>query len=396
MWIIFIIFIFLLSIILTIKSKFNNYKLNIKSLIKNDKSALFMTLGTRLGVGSIVGTLSSIIIGGFSSVIWIIIFSFISTSLIYYEALLGNKYKQKINDKEYIGGPFFILQNGLKSKYLKYISLIVLIILYSFLFQMIQVNSISYIVGKTLKIKKIYIFISMAILLFVTTRLSLNDTKNIMNKVVPIKCILFFSVCIFSIITHFDDLSNSFHLLIEDIFNFKSIFVGLIIGVKRSIFINEILIGTTSVSSATDKNDINLSIKYQLFSVYFVTIINTLLITCLILIYLNKNIITNDYNILISNIFNYIYGYFGNYILIIIFILFGSTALLGGYYIFKSNIDYLFNNKVISYISKILFILIVLSGIFINNDYIWKYIDILIFIMIIINSYSIIKLIRKC
>ena len=195
MWIIFIIFIFLLSIILTIKSKFNNYKLNIKSLIKNDKSALFMTLGTRLGVGSIVGTLSSIIIGGFSSVIWIIIFSFISTSLIYYEALLGNKYKQKINDKEYIGGPFFILQNGLKSKYLKYISLIVLIILYSFLFQIIQVNSISYIVGKTLKIKKIYIFISMAILLFVTTRLSLNDTKNIMNKVVPIKCILFFSVC---------------------------------------------------------------------------------------------------------------------------------------------------------------------------------------------------------
>ncbi len=396
MWIIFIIFIFLFSIALTIKLRFKNYKLDLKNLIKNDKSALFMTLGTRLGVGSIVGTLSSIIIGGFSSVIWIIVFSLISSSLIYYEALYGNKYKQKINNDNYIGGPFFILQNGLNSKYLKYISLIVLIILYSFLFQMIQINSISYMIKSTLKIKKIYIFISLFIILFMTTRLSIKDTKSIMNKITPLKCILFIIVSIISIIFNFNDLINAFNLFFKDIFNIKSILVGMVIGVKRSIFMNEILIGTTSISSATDKNDINLSIKYQLFSEYFITIVITLLITCLLLIYLNHNTITNDYNLLISNIFYYEFGYFGNYLLTIIFILFSSTAVLGGYYILKSNVDYLFNNKIVSYIFKILFIAIVLSGMFIKNNYIWKYTDILIFIMIIINSYSIIKLIRKC
>ncbi len=396
MWIIFIIFIFLFSITLTIKLRFKNYKLDLKNLIKNDKSALFMTLGTRLGVGSIVGTLSSIIIGGFSSVIWIIVFSLISSSLIYYEALYGNKYKQKINADNYIGGPFFILQNGLNSKYLKYISLIVLIILYSFLFQMIQINSISYMIESTLKIKKIYIFISLFIILFMTTRLSIKDTKSIMNKITPLKCIFFIIVSIISIIFNFNDLINGFNLFFKDIFNIKSILVGMVIGVKRSIFMNEILIGTTSISSATDKNDINLSIKYQLFSEYFITIVITVLITCLLLIYLNYNTITNDYNLLISNIFYYEFGYFGNYLLTIIFILFASTAVLGGYYILKSNIDYLFNNKIVSYIFKILFIVIVLSGMFIKNNYIWKYTDILIFIMIIINSYSIIKLIRKC
>ena len=36
--------------------------------------------------------------------------------------------------------------------------------------------------------------------------------------------------------------------------------------------------------------------------------------------------------------------------------------------------------------------ILIISSILINNSYIWKYTDILIFIMIIINSYSIIKL----
>ncbi len=395
MWIIFIIFMLILSLYLTIKLKGKNYKLNIKELIKNDKSALFLTLGTKIGVGSIIGTLSSILIGGFSSIIWIILFSFLSTSLIYYESYLGRKYKEKFNGN-FIGGPYFILKNGLNSKYLKYIAITILIILYCFLFQMVQVNTLSNSLINTLNINKSCVFLSVFTILFVTVSLSQKDTKHILNKVVPFKCFFFIFVCMLGIIFHINDLISSLNLLFKDIFNIKSLLYGLVIGVKRSIFMNEILIGTTSISSATDKNNIDLSIKYQLFSVYIISLIITLLVTCLLLIYLNNHPINNDYNLLLSNIFYYTNGYFGNYFLIIILILFASTSLLGGYYILKSNIDYLFNNKTISKIFKFLFIFILSFSININIDYIWKYTDILIFIMIIINSYCIIKLRRKC
>ena len=60
----------------------------------------------------------------------------------------------------------------------------------------------------------------------------------------------------------------------------------MIIGIKRSIFMNELLIGTTSLSASTDKNDINISIKYQILSIFFITITMTLLISSLILIYI--------------------------------------------------------------------------------------------------------------
>ena len=86
MWTILIIFLFALSIYLSIKIKFKNYNIKIKELMKNDKTSLYLTLGTKIGVGSIIGTTSSIIIGGFSSVVWILVFSFITTSIIYYES----------------------------------------------------------------------------------------------------------------------------------------------------------------------------------------------------------------------------------------------------------------------------------------------------------------------
>ena len=138
MWIILIIFLFFLSIVVSKYIKFNNYKISIKKYIKNDKTSLFMSLGTKIGVGSIIGTISSILLGGYGSVIWMMIFSLITSSLIYYEAYLGKKYS--INN---LSGPYYIIKNGIKNNKLAIFSLILLIITYSFLFQMIQSNTIS-------------------------------------------------------------------------------------------------------------------------------------------------------------------------------------------------------------------------------------------------------------
>ena len=394
MWIVLIIWLILLSIYLSIKLKFSNYKLNIKDLLKKDKSGLFLSLATKIGVGSIVGTVSSIIIGGFSSIIWMTLFSFLTTSLIYYESLLGSKYKQKYKDN-YISGPYFILKFGLNKKIISLIALLILIILYSFLFQMVQVNTISNSIYNILYIDKKIIFICIILLLMLTTCLNIKDTTNLINKIVPFKCILFIIICLFGIITHFNELISAFNILIKNLLTFKSIMSGLIIGIKRSIFMNEILIGTSSISSGSDNNDLITSTRYQILGVYFISFVLTLLVTCLIMIYFNNHYMISDYNKLITNIFLYTNGKLGAYLIIVIFILFGFTTLLSGYYILNTNISYLFNSKIINLLSKILFILIVSLGTILDTSTIWKYTDILIFIIIIINSYSIIKLIRK-
>lgn len=386
MWTILIIFLFCFSVYLSVKLKFQNYKINIKELIRNDKTSLYLTLGTKVGVGSIIGTTSSIIIGGFSSVIWIILFSILTTSIIYYEAYLGRKNRVKLNN-DYIGGPNFIVKN----KLLSFISLILLLLIYTFMFQMIQMNTISNMILLNVNISKKLILIVFLIILLVTINLKIKEILNIMNKIVPIMCLFFIIICLYGIISNYDILFSSMEVYLKDIFSIKSILCGMIIGIKRSIFMNELLIGTTSLSASTDKNDINISIKYQILSIFFITITMTLLISSLILIYIYNNPIINDYNLLINNIFHTTYGSIGTLFLIIILILFGFTTILSGFYIGKTNIEYLTKSKLILNIFKLLFIVVTLSGIIINNFFIWKYLDNLIFIMIIINSYSIIK-----
>lgn len=386
MWTILIIFLFCFSVYLSVKLKFQNYKINVKELIRNDKTSLYLTLGTKVGVGSIIGTTSSIIIGGFSSVIWIILFSILTTSIIYYEAYLGRKNRVKLNN-DYIGGPNFIVKN----KLLSFLSLILLLLIYTFMFQMIQMNTISNMILLNVNISKKLILIVFLIILLVTINLKIKEILNIMNKIVPIMCLFFIIVCLYGIISNYDILFSSIKVYLKDIFSIKSILCGMIIGIKRSIFMNELLIGTTSLSASTDKNDINISIKYQILSIFFITITMTLLISSLILIYIYNNPIINDYNLLINNIFHTTYGSIGTLFLIIILILFGFTTILSGFYIGKTNIEYLTKSKLILNIFKLLFIVVTLSGIIINNFFIWKYLDNLIFIMIIINSYSIIK-----
>lgn len=386
MWTILIIFLFCFSVYLSVKLKFQNYKINVKELIRNDKTSLYLTLGTKVGVGSIIGTTSSIIIGGFSSVIWIILFSILTTSIIYYEAYLGRKNRVKLNN-DYIGGPNFIVKN----KLLSFLSLILLLLIYTFMFQMIQMNTISNMILLNVNISKKLILIIFLIILLVTINLKIKEILNIMNKIVPIMCLFFIIICLYGIIKNYDILFSSIKVYLKDIFSIKSILCGMIIGIKRSIFMNELLIGTTSLSASTDKNDINISIKYQILSIFFITITMTLLISSLILIYIYNNPIINDYNLLINNIFHTTYGSIGTLFLIIILILFGFTTILSGFYIGKTNIEYLTKSKLILNIFKLLFIVVTLSGIIINNFFIWKYLDNLIFIMIIINSYSIIK-----
>lgn len=386
MWTILIIFLFCFSVYLSVKLKFQNYKINVKELIRNDKTSLYLTLGTKVGVGSIIGTTSSIIIGGFSSVIWIILFSILTTSIIYYEAYLGRKNRVKLNN-DYIGGPNFIVKN----KLLSFISLMLLLLIYTFMFQMIQMNTISNMILLNVNISKKLILIVFLIILLVTINLKIKEILNIMNKIVPIMCLFFIIVCLYGIISNYDILLSSSKVYLKNIFSIKSILCGMIIGIKRSIFMNELLIGTTSLSASTDKNDINISIKYQILSVLFITITMSVLISSLILIYIYNNPIINDYNLLINNIFHTTYGSIGTLFLIIIIILFGFTTILSGFYIGKTNIEYLTKSKLILNIFKLLFIVVTLSGIIINNFFIWKYLDNLIFIMIIINSYSIIK-----
>lgn len=387
LWLILIIYLVYLGLKISKKINYKNYK--IKKIIKKlNYDSLYLSLGTKMGVGTIIGTTMSIHIGGPGSLLWIYIFTLLTSSIIYTESYLGSKYKQKTNDS-YIGGIYYYTKFGLNSKFLAIITLIIFVSTYSLFFLMIQSNTISQILPVN---KEIFASVLLILLILLITNDS-NQISKILNKIVPIMCTFFIIISTYIIIKNFEIVPLIIKNIITSAFNPKSIFIGMIIGIKRSIFLNELLIGTTSMSSGINNEDTEVTANTLTLGTYFITFIISTLIAFLVLIYMTYNNIPDiTYNELLINVFNYHFNSFGNYFLGILVSLLATTTIISGLYIGVSNLTYIFKNKKIVNIFKIIFLICVTLGIFINTDKIWYYIDIMMLILIILNSYIVNKL----
>ena len=387
LWLILIIYIVLLGIYYSFKIHFKNYQ--IKGLFKKiNKDSLFLALGTKMGVGTIIGTTMSIHIGGPGSILWIYFFSILTSSIIFVESFLGSKYKQKINN-EYIGGIYYYTKYGLNKGSLALIALVLFISTYTFFFLMIQTNTIY----NTLKINK-YV-LGYIVFIFITIIISKDVTKirTLLNKIVPFMCIFFICISLFVIIKNYNLLGNIIHDIITDAFNLASFLPGMIIGIKRSIFLNELLIGTTSMSSGINNKNSEETANTLVLGSYFITFIISTLVSLLVLIYFkSENVISSSYIELLLKTFTYHFGNLGNTFLIIIICSLSISTIISGIYIGISNFEFLFNNKKLLLIFKALITIFITSGIFISTNNIWLLIDIMMLALIIVNSYVITKL----
>ncbi len=372
--------------------KYKNYKIGemLRMFRTKSKKGLFLTLGAKIGVGSIIGTTMSIYIGGPGSILWIILFSLITSSLIYYESYTGAKYK----DGNF-SGPYYYIKKGINNKYLSLIAMVLLIVCYSFLFQMVQTNTIKNILEISLNIKPLIVaFIFLIIIVFIIL-FSIKELLSSMNKIVPLMCVIYIMLGVFVILKNINELGNIILIIINGAFTKRGILVGLVIGVKRAIFLNEIMIGTTSTGSGVDEGTPEESAFIQTLGMYFITFVLCIITSFLVLLFKENNIFyISNYNELIYRVFTFHFGYIGGFILIVIMSLFAITTIMSGYYIGESNLRNIFKSKKIILIFKIFVLLFCIGGVFIETDAIWKFVDILMYSLIVINFYSLFKLYR--
>ena len=383
-WTVVIIFLSYLGVTLSRRIRFNN--LNIKKLSNQiDKDGLFMSLGTKIGVGSIIGTASCILIGGAGSLFWIWLFTLVFSSIIYAESYLGNKYKDKNRN---ISGPYFYIKKGLNKKSLSLLITVLLIITYSHFFLMIQTNTIIEILKNN-----IFVIIITIFLLLLTAILNIKEILQVLNKVVPIMCIIYIFIGLFIIFKNLNEVLFITKNILINAFTYKGITVGLIVGIKRSIFQSELLVGTTSIASGiSDKNSSNVAYT-QILGMYFISFIICTLTAYIILIYKENSIASfTSYNELLISVFNYHLGNFGTFILTIEIILFSVTTILSGFYMGTSLIMYFTKNNFLKIIIKITMLSSSIIGLLIQNNIIWLLIDTILFIIIILNGYAVYKL----
>ena len=405
MWINISIILIILSIKLTIKSKFIQFRIitMLKIIFKKQKtkgisnfSSLMITLGGKIGVGSISGIALAIYYGGPGTILWITIISLIISIFTYYEVYLGNIYKEIDESNIYKGGPSYYIKKGLKKHSLSIIYTILVVICYNGCFLSIQSNTIMKITNNYFNINRIIIGIIISITTLLIIYKGIKKISYISNILVPIMLITYILLAIFILINNITKINDVINIILKEAFNIKSVlssFIPMILlSIQRSIFATESGIGTSAITGSTTNSNPKTQSYIQTLGVHITSLI-ICISTSIILLTTNYQILKldkiNGIELVIYS-FNYHFGNFGKIILYIIILLFCLSTIITGYYNGESSIK-IFKIKNTVFL-KIITTFIVFIGVILESHTLWIIADILIGLMLLINIYTVYKL----
>ena len=397
---IFIISIFLLSIIFTFKYKFIQLKFfsNSKKALRNKTSytAFLLSLGSHIGAGNILGVTTALILGGPGTLFWMIVCTIFTTIFSLMENTIALKYTTKIDNERRGGSPYYILY-GLKNKKLSFIFSILLVLSSTIFFLPIQVKGVSYSLNKLFNINKYVITFILLLFTFVFIFRGTNILTKVIDKIVPVMTIVFLTICFYALITKIQYLPKIIKLIITEAFNIKSGIIGVItVGLKRSLFSNEAGLGTApSINCYSDNEPIKQG-YLQVLTCIIDTVIMCVLLGVIILLY---DIDLNLYNgnELAIMVFEMIFPKKGIILGSIILFTFSLATIISSFYSGETNmlfnsIFYKNKSNILKICYKMLFIIGIFLGIFMENSSIWNLIDYGLVILGIINIVVIIKL----
>lgn len=401
-----VILFFVLSILISIKYKFIQFKAikeTKRTLVdKKDKSVyqtFMVSLASHIGTGNIVGISTAIIYGGAGSLFWMWIFAITSSIFSLMENTLAQIYKKKI-EGEFRGGSCYYIRNGINNKILAFIFAIFLVLSNTIFFQPLQVNTISETLRITFSIDKIII---LGLLIIFTIIIIFGGTKKIVRFseiIVPIMSVGYIIITGAIIIANINLMPRILKRIISEAFNMKSIIGGgfsscLLVGIRRSLFTHEAGLGTMpTISAMADAKKPIEQGFVQVVGVYFDTLVLCSLTGFVLLMY---NVDLNLYEgcDLIINIFEKILGGFGKYVSVFFLLSFALATVVSEYYLGESNLIYLTNykkNKVFSFLYKILFICGIIIGVCLKTKEIWIIVDIGMVLLGVCNLYTLYKL----
>ncbi len=362
--------------------------------------SLTMALAARIGVGSLAGIALAIYVGGKGTIFWIWVSAIITSVNAFSESLLGIKYHEKIND-QYVGGPAYYIDKGLKKKNLAKCYAFLIIFAYIVGFMSIQANTIANSINNYYDIAPLITGLIVAIISGYIIIKGLKEILDVTSILVPIMGISYLLLSVIIVVINYQKIPEVLTSIVQDAFNFKALTTGLlttfVIGIQRGVFSTEAGLGSGAIASgAVPTND---SIKIGLTQVLGIYFTSFIICTATALI-----ILTSPYETLnINNIngieitqfaLNYHLGKLGITILVISIIAFAFSTIIAGYYYGESNLKYLKGKlrKSDLFILKTLTIIILIIGSIVSASFLWSLVDILVAIMAIINMYSLISL----
>ncbi len=384
----------------SIKDMIKSFKNNEKTIGISPFKSLTMTLGARIGVGSLAGIALAIYFGGVGSIFWIWISAIVCSSNAFSESILGVIYRKKEKDV-YVGGPSYYIEAGMKNNNLGKIYALFLIITYIGGFLTVQSNTIVKSINEVYNFNPILIATLISFFALLVIYKGLNSIANFSEKLVPFMTVAYASICLYIVFLNIEQMPGVIISIFKEALNPSSMAIGfitpMIIGVQRGIFSNEAGIGTGAIASAATNTDSPSKQGFiQVFGIYIETLILSSLTAFVIILSNYKELLWQNVNgiEITQNAFVYHLGGIGNYVVMCAILLFAFSTIITGYYYGEASLKFLFKriSKQGIFVFKLLVVIILLIGGVSSPTVIWLLADIFIVILGLINIYSLLFL----
>lgn len=361
--------------------------------------ALATALASTIGTGNIVGVATAISLGGPGAVFWTWITGILGISTKYGEALLAVKYRVKTKDGAMAGGPMYVLEYGLKQKWLGVLFAIFTAVAAIGTGCMVQSNSIA---GMANDVFNIPTWITGLVLAVLTAIVILGGIKNIAkvaNILIPFMALFYIGGCLIILIMGYKTVPASIALIFKYAFTKQaavggvagsSLMVAMRYGVSRGLFSNESGLGSAPIVSAAaqTKNPVR-----QALVAASGTFWDTVIVCAITGIVLTNTGVWNrglEGGQLTKVAFETIPGV-GTIFLTIALTTFVFSTILGWSYYGEKAVEYLIGKKgVIIY--RILWVLMVFGGAMFSLQFVWDLSDLANGLMAIPNLISLIAL----
>ncbi|MFO3715475.1 alanine/glycine:cation symporter family protein [Anaerococcus cruorum] len=365
--------------------------------------AFTISAASHIGTGNVVGVAAAISVGGPGAVFWMWITALIGGASAFVENTLGQIFKEKNDDGSFKGGPAFYINKTIKKPGLANLFSIIVCIVYGFMFNAMQSNTIASGFSNSFDSTPWVIGLIVVVVSGFVIFGGLKRISDITSLLVPVMAIAYIGLVIFILITNITKVPYMFGLIFKDAFNLQAGLGGLfgtavLNGVKRGLFSNEA--GMGAVPNASAVADVSHPAKQgliQALGVYLDTILICSATAFVIIIggeeiYLNPNLKGLDITqaALAAEI-----GPWAQHFLTICVLMFAFSSIIGNYYYGENNILVMGLGNTGLIIYRILVLVFVFFGSVGDFSTVWNTGDIFMGIMAIINLF-ILMIIGKC
>ena len=366
-------------------------------------AALCTALAATVGTGNIIGVATAIKVGGPGALFWMWLAAFFGMATKYAEGLLAIKYRSKDANGAVAGGPMHYILLGMGEKWRPlaiFFALAGVLVALLGIGTFTQVNSITESIQNTAQVNPVITTLILSIFVGIAVFGGLKSISKVSTAVVPFMAIVYILGTLTVILFNIEKIPATLALIFTSAFSpaaavggfaGASIRMAIQNGVARGVFSNESGLGSAPIAAAAART--NEPVEQGLISMTG-TFIDTLIICTLTgLTILVTGVWSGELNgvALTQSAFSMVFSDFGSIVLTIFLVLFAFTTILGWNYYGERCFEFLFGVRFI-WLYRVVFVLMVLLGGFIELDMVWIIADIVNALMALPNLIALLAL----